>query len=303
MAPLPAEGPYVLITAARDAAASIDRTIASVALQTKPPAAWAVVSDGSADGTDEIVRRHLGQLSWLSLVRIDRSGPANFAAKARALKRAYAAVVDCPHWAVGNLDADVALPVDYFERCARALAEDETLGITGGKVVEVVNGRRRAQRSAARSVAGAVQFFRRTCWEAIGSAYLPLEGGGEDAVAEVLARSAGYTVRCLEGLEVLHDGPVVSGNRTILGARRARGVTNWRLGYHPLFQIAGAVSRVGEPPAVLGSLATLAGYGSSALRRTPHTPPPEVVDALRHEQMTRLRDTLSGWRALRPADS
>ena len=45
--------PYVLITAARNEATCIERTIASVARQTRPPAAWAVVSDGSTDGTDE----------------------------------------------------------------------------------------------------------------------------------------------------------------------------------------------------------------------------------------------------------
>jgi glycosyltransferase involved in cell wall biosynthesis len=297
----PVARPYVLITAARDAGQSIERTIASVALQTRPPAAWAVVSDGSSDRTDEIVGRHLDQLSWLRLVRIDRSGSANFAAKARALERAYATVVDTPHGAVGNLDADVVVPPEYFERCTGALAEDGALGITGGRVVEVIGGRRRIQRSAATSVAGAVQCFRRPCWEAVGSGYLPLEGGGEDAVAEVLARSAGYTVRCLEDLEVLHDGPVVSGSRSTLGARRARGVTNWRLGYHPLFQIAGAVSRLNEPPALLGSVATLAGYGGAAIRRTPRTPPPEVVDRLRREQTTRLRAALGGWRAPRSA--
>ena len=168
-----------------------------------------------------------------------------------------------------------------------ALDEDDTLGITGGKIVEVVGDRQRVQRSSTTtSVAGAIQFFRRPCWEAVGSGYLPLERGGEDAVAEVLARSAGFTVRCIDDLEVLHDGRVLGGRRTTLGARMARGSMNWRLGYHPLFQVAGAVARVGESPVVLGSFATLAGYGGAALRRTPRTPPPVVVERLRREQMS-----------------
>jgi hypothetical protein len=302
MGPSPVGRPYVLITAARDEARSIERTISSVARQTRLPEAWVVVSDGSTDGTDEIARRLQGGFRGLRLVRIDRSGPADFAAKAHALRRAYAGVVGTPHWSVGNLDADVVVPPDYFERCTRALEEDDGLGITGGRVVEVVDGRRRTQKSTTTSVAGAVQVFRRSCWEAVGSGYLPLEGGGEDAVAEVLARAAGFTVRCLPELEVLHDGVVLGGRRTTLGARMGRGVTHWRLGYHPLFQLAGAVSRVGEPPAVLGSVATLAGYGGAAIRRTRRTPPPEVVDLLRREQVMRLRDAARGLRVPPPGE-
>ena len=49
---------YVLITPARNEAAFIEQTIESVVAQTARPAKWVIVSDGSTDGTDEIVGRY-----------------------------------------------------------------------------------------------------------------------------------------------------------------------------------------------------------------------------------------------------
>ncbi len=49
---------YVLITPARNEAAFIEQTLQSVVAQTVLPKRWVVVSDGSTDATDEIVRKY-----------------------------------------------------------------------------------------------------------------------------------------------------------------------------------------------------------------------------------------------------
>ena len=49
---------YVLITPARNEAQFIELTIKSVIAQTSKPIKWVIVSDGSTDGTDEIVSRY-----------------------------------------------------------------------------------------------------------------------------------------------------------------------------------------------------------------------------------------------------
>jgi glycosyltransferase involved in cell wall biosynthesis len=46
---------YVLITPARNEREFIGACIRSVVAQELPPARWIIVSDGSTDGTDEIV--------------------------------------------------------------------------------------------------------------------------------------------------------------------------------------------------------------------------------------------------------
>lgn len=286
---------YVLVTAAHDEAEVIGDTIDAVAAQTVTPLAWAIVSDGSTDGTDEVVRDRAAALPWIVPLRVDRTGGPSFVGKARAVALGWQAVQDRPAFAVGNLDADVVPPPAYYERCIAALEQDESLGITGGVIVEGAGARRRRQRSSRRSVAGGVQVFRRTCWELAGG-YLPLEGGGEDAVAEVIVRSHGWSVQAAGELEVVHHGRVLSGSRSVLQARWRRGRTCWRLGYHPAFLLASAASRVTEAPVVIGSLATLAGYGSAAVRQLPRTPPPALVAELRADQLHRLGRLATGWR-------
>jgi poly-beta-1,6-N-acetyl-D-glucosamine synthase len=279
---------YALVTAAHDEVEVIDRAIDAVAAQTVRPVAWAIVSDASTDGTDEVVRSRAEHLPWIWPLRVDRAGGRSFAGKARAVALGWEAVRGVPTFAVANLDADVEPPPEYFERCLRALVEDEALGITGGVIVEEEEGSTRRLRSNPRSVPGAIQVFRRACWEDAGG-YLPLEGGGEDAVAEVIVRAHGSTVRAMEDLEVRHHGPVLGGAPTVLRARAARGRMTWRIGYHPLFLVASAAARMTEPPVVAGSMAMLAGYGWAGIRRLPRTPPPDVVKSLREDQLRRLR--------------
>jgi glycosyltransferase involved in cell wall biosynthesis len=55
---------YVLITPARNEPAFIEQTIKSVIQQTILPLKWVIVSDGSTDGTDEIVKRYAVNHDW-----------------------------------------------------------------------------------------------------------------------------------------------------------------------------------------------------------------------------------------------
>ena len=49
---------YVIVTPARNEAQFIELTLKSVLEQTILPLKWVIVSDGSTDGTDEIVKKY-----------------------------------------------------------------------------------------------------------------------------------------------------------------------------------------------------------------------------------------------------
>jgi hypothetical protein len=69
----------------------------------------------------------------------------------------------------------------------QAFDECRGLGIAGGHVIEAYDGQVVPQRISANSVAGGVQMFRRQAFEDIGG-LRPMRLGGEDSVAEILAR-------------------------------------------------------------------------------------------------------------------
>ena len=68
---LPRTLEYVLITPARNEADLIEGTIKAVVAQTLRPKRWIIVSDGSTDGTDDIVTRYARDYSFIELLRHD----------------------------------------------------------------------------------------------------------------------------------------------------------------------------------------------------------------------------------------
>lgn len=66
----PASLRLALITPARNEAQFVELTIQSVIAQSVRPVRWVIVSDGSTDGTDEIVTKYAAENLWIELVRM-----------------------------------------------------------------------------------------------------------------------------------------------------------------------------------------------------------------------------------------
>src|SRR6266481_9757384 len=105
---------YVLITPARNEAAFIEQTIESVVAQTVRPAKWVIVSDGSTDGTDEIVSKYAAENPWIELIRMPERRERHFAGKVYAFKAGYANVKGLTFEAICCLDGDTSFDKDYF---------------------------------------------------------------------------------------------------------------------------------------------------------------------------------------------
>src|SRR5271169_3299363 len=88
---------YALITPARNEARLIEATIRSVVGQTVCPLKWVIVSDGSTDGTDEIVSRYAAKHEWIELVRMPERKERHFAGKAMAINAGRARLEESPY--------------------------------------------------------------------------------------------------------------------------------------------------------------------------------------------------------------
>src|SRR5205809_3630792 len=116
---------YVLITPARNEATFIELTIKSVVGQTVRPAKWVIVSDGSTDGTDEIVKKYAAQHDWIELVRMPERRARHFAGKVHAFNAGQSKLVDLKYGVIGNLDADISFDdKDYFAFLMSKFAEN-----------------------------------------------------------------------------------------------------------------------------------------------------------------------------------
>jgi len=282
---------YILITPAKNEEAFLEGTIRSVTRQTLLPERWVIVSDGSKDRTDEIIRDHAARYAWILYVRLPEHAERHFAAKAHAFAAGYAAVGTVLHDVVGNLDADLSFDPEIMRFLMDRFAEDPALGVAGVPFVEPSGESYDYRFTNIEHVSGACQLFRSECFRAVGG-YKPMEGGGIDWLAVTTARMMGWKTRTFTEKSVLHHRQTGTGQSGRLRALYRQGAKDFRLGNHPLWQLFRALYQTRNRPYGIGGLAILAGYFGSSFRGVPRTIPPEVIRFCRGEQIARLKSAL-----------
>jgi len=282
---------YALITPAHNEEEYIEKTIESVISQTVLPNKWVIVSDGSTDHTDEIVAEYTTKHDFIELVRIDRDSIRSFGSAIRAINTGYEQLKGVEYDFVGNLDADVVLEPDYYQAILAKFQANTKLGLAGGLVCDCHWNKAYPILTAVDSVRGAIQMFRRECYEQIGG-YTCIGMGGYDTVAEIKARTYDWEVRTFPDAKALHLRPTGTAQSSILQARFRQGKIEYRVRYHPLFEIAKCLSRIREKPYLLGSVFRLSGYCWSFLHREHPVLPRDAVSYLRCEQLEKLKAVL-----------
>src|SRR6267143_1115961 len=230
---------YVLVTPARNEAEFIELTLKSVVAQTVRPAKWVIVSDGSTDGTDDIVEKYAADHDWIELVRMPERRERHFAGKVLAFNAGYAKMKDIHYEIIGSLDGDISFDSDYFSFLLQKLAQDTTLGLVGTPFKE--SNRTYDYRFASvEHVSGACQVFRRECFEAIGG-YTPMKYGGIDTVAVLSARMKGWQTRTFPEKTCAHNRKMGSATRSGLALIFNTGFKDYLLGVDPIWQFLRAV--------------------------------------------------------------
>jgi biofilm PGA synthesis N-glycosyltransferase PgaC len=286
--------PYVLVTAARNEKDFIELTIKSVVAQTVRPLMWVIVSDRSDDGTDEIVSSYAKRYRFIHFVRNDKPSERNTAAKVEAIRLGIKALGETEYAYIGNLDADISFGETYFETLLQHFENDNKLGVIGGRIFQAdERGRILENKASAESVAGAIQFFRRECFNQIGG-YQSIAGGMEDGIAEITARYHAWKTRSFKGLPVVHHRELGTVGRSVYGIRFSNGLTEYVVGFSFTYHAIRAFSRVFERPFLIGTILVLSGYIWGLLSRQPKIVPYSIIRFIRREQMTRLFALLLG---------
>lgn len=284
---------YVIITPARNEDAFIENTIKSVIVQTIKPIRWIIVSDGSTDNTDGIVKKYEDRYKWIQLIRMNDHQDRQFAAKVHCFNAGYKKINCLNYDLIGNLDADVTFDCQFFEYLIKRFKEIPDLGVAGTTFFE--NGKLTYGYNHAdfNHVSGACQIFRKKCFENIGG-YIPIKGGGIDWVAVTTARMKGWKTKTFNEKSFIHHRVMGTANRGLLNTRFQYGQKDYYLGGHPLWEIFRGMYQMTKKPFVLGGLNLIAGYFYSSLLRIERPVSPELICFHRKEQMQRLKKIILG---------
>ena len=296
MAALPT---YVLITPARNEAEFIAQTIRSVVAQTARPMKWIIISDGSTDGTDEIVEKYTADHPWIELVRTPERRERHFAGKIHAFNAGYALLKNIPYKMIASLDADISFDKDYFSFLLQKLVEDAQRGLVGTPFKDDSGKTYDYRFVNIEHVSGACQLFRRECFEEIGG-YVPVKGGGVDHIAVVTARMKGWKTRTFTEKVCLHHrsmGTALSGE---LMVKFKFGVRDYIFGNHPLWEPFRVLYQLTRPPfhhrgscsalrVCLGDAAARRKPGVSRVGGLPETRADAAIEKANHGEQNTIR--------------
>ena len=273
---------YAVVTPARDELQNLPRLAACLAAQTRPPRMWIVVDNGSTDGTLELARELAAEHDWIRVLTIPGSSAADRGAPVvRALQAGITELASDPPEVLVNVDADISVDPDYFERLLARFDADPSLGIASGSVFELENDVWRQRHVTGSTVWGASRAYRWGCLQEI----LPLEERvAWDGLDEFKANARGWHTKAFEELPVRHHRREGERDGSTWQARQNQGDAAYYLGYRAWYLVLRALWNARRDPAALGMVW---GYGFAALRRAPRSADRKGREYLRRQQSFR----------------
>jgi poly-beta-1,6-N-acetyl-D-glucosamine synthase len=281
---------YAVVTPARNEEANLKRLAAAMIAQDLPAYVWAIVDDGSTDGTPDVLADLAAEYAWIrphARPEADREESlADGRRKARDLDGFLLAAaplrddVDV----IVKVDADVDFEPDYFAELIGRFAADEKLAIASGTCYELEDGEWTRRTKAESTVWGATRAYRSDCLADL-MALEPCMGW--DGLDEISVQLRGLRTQTFVELPFRHHRPEGGRELSSLHQGEALGRAAWYMGYRPTYLTLRALYRARQEPAAIGMLW---GYFGAARRRAPQCPNRDLVAALRERQ--RLGATL-----------
>ena len=279
---------YVLISPCRNEAAYMRQTLDTVIAQSVRPAKWVIVDDGSSDATPAILAEYAAKHDWIQIVvRKDRGHRAVGPGVIDAFYAGYNAITPTDYEFMCKLDLDLRLPPRYFEILMERMHTNPDIATCSGKAYIEEEGELIDERHGDETSLGMTKFYRVTCFEAIGGFVREVMWDGIDCHR---CRMMGW-IACSwnePDLRFVHLRPMGSSQQGIYTGRMRHGFGQYFMGTGFFYMAASAISRLNQKPYILGGVATLWGWISSALKRSPRYQNPEFREFLRRYQMRSL---------------
>jgi glycosyltransferase involved in cell wall biosynthesis len=280
---------YILISACRNEEDYVEGLIDCVAAQTRQPLRWLIIDDGSTDDTYGRAITYGRTLPFLQVVKMPSRVTRSFTSQVYAAQHGYELSKALDFDFVGFVDADIRFLPNYYAQLLNFFQSDPRLGLSGGLVLDQYDDRIEDTRRGSEDfhVPGGVQLFRRECFEQIGG-YHPIDGGGQDTIADVMAMMHGWTIRVFPQLEVIHLRPEGANAGSVFKRGMNWGRKFYLLGYHPLFYCGQCIRRISRRPIVIGSIFQLLGFAVASVKSEPRPVSAEFVRFQRNVQRQRM---------------
>lgn len=205
----------------------IGLTLQSLLKQTTKPQKVVVVNDNSTDTTESIVNEFIQKNSSISLINSVSTATHLPGSKViQAFHKGFE-TLDSNYDVIVKLDADLILPINYFETIISHFKKDQKIGMVGGFAYIEKNGHWILENLTDKDhIRGAFKAYRKECFIQIGNLKPAM---GWDTVDELLCKFYGWKVVTDENLKVKHLKP--TGANYNKSSRYKQGEAFYTLGY------------------------------------------------------------------------
>jgi poly-beta-1,6-N-acetyl-D-glucosamine synthase len=286
---------YALITPVRDEEKYLPEMIDSIVAQTRRPAKWVIVDDGSGDRSAEIIEGYARRFEFIEFVRLPRR-EGRLAGGEGAIPSALRRLDLSQFEYLARFDADLIFSPDYICGILQEFQRDQRLGIAGGGLYTETLGGLKLERDPEHHVRGALKMYRRQCFEDIGGLTTRM---GWDTIDEVSAWTKGWKTRSFYDFKVSHRRPTGGGLKASR-VYRERGRAEYLTWSDPVFVLAKALKRAVGERSITRPIFYLAGFLTGYLRREPRPQNATFARTRRDHQRTRMKSWL--WRRSAQSD-
>lgn len=270
--------------------------LASIILsQTKLPAHWLIVDDGSSDNTPKIIEDLKKRYNWITSIKLPDRGhySRGLGSYANSIKGFVQMLKLSDVEALGICDADISFEKTAIAQISEAFLSSNKLGIYGGDILELKNGKWVDPLLLPQDfVRGACKFYRKQCYLDIGGMKL---GKSSNVISNMEALMHGWEVKRDPKLLIKHHRLTGSRDNYIQRYTKA-GTETAYIGSDLLLTIVRGVRKMFQSkPYVLGGVIFLATYLDSAFIRKNQYPNPKLLKFIQKRHREILLQGFYNW--------
>jgi glycosyltransferase involved in cell wall biosynthesis len=279
---------FYIVIPAHNEAASISKTLQSLAKQTHLPSKIVVVNDNSTDQTREVVNSFITENTFIELV--ENNSSVEHLPGSKIINAFYKAFenLDSNYDVLCKFDADLIFPENYLERLAEEFRQNKKLGMAGGFCYIQDNNTWKLESLTNKDhIRGALKAYRKECFKAIDGLKPSM---GWDTVDELLCLYHGWEIKTLPDLQVKHLRP--TGNTYNKAAKYKQGEAFYKLGYGFIITFI-ASAKLAFRKKDVGLLKDyLKGYSQAKQNKMPSLVSPEEGKWIRKHRWKKMREKL-----------
>lgn len=252
---------YILITPVNNEEKTLSNVIESVIKQTKKPALWLIIDDGSTDNSPKIIKNFMSQHDWIKTIHLPPKPRDIVFHVSYVYKSGFDSIIkycednNIEYNFIASLDADTVLEPEYFEKIVNEFETNEKLGIASGGLYHEIDGELKLSTRVENFPSGTGRVWSKKCFFDTGG--FSLEPSA-DSISNIKATLRGWDIQRFNEIKMV-EKRLTSSAEGLWNGYKHNGYMAYYLNKNPLLILLGAFQYTLRRPHYLG-LAFFWGY-------------------------------------------